>query len=224
MAALVQKPCSFNAVAPYYPWIESLVFGRKLTRARNAALDQIPAGANILLLGEGNGRFLTELLLRHPNARITCVEPSEGMRASQHKRLQSRFGKIPDTLTYIPQRIQDWTAPPASYDAIVAHFFLDLFTDAELPAVVEKITHTAAPHATLCIAEFAELPTRFGRLYSRALIRTMYAFFSVATRLQTQRIPNWPQALLNHGWSQQSCTPHNQSLIRAQTWTKSAPA
>lgn len=217
MAAL--KPCSFNRIAPFYPTIEVLVFGAKLTRARNAALALIPANANILLLGEGNGRFLTELLTCHPQARVTCVEPSAGMRAAQRKRLLKRLGKVPENLIWIDARIQDWSAPESRYDAIVAHFFFDLFSADEIDAVVAKVTRAATPSATLFVAEFESLPSRWSGLFSRLLIRTMYLFFALATKLKTTHIPPWPQALQHSGWTRQSSndTP---AMIRAHVWIR----
>src|ERR1041385_77794 len=53
---------SFDALAPHYLWMEWLLAGRKLQRCRTAFLDEARAARDILLLGEGNGRFLQALL------------------------------------------------------------------------------------------------------------------------------------------------------------------
>ncbi|HEY0456627.1 MAG TPA: class I SAM-dependent methyltransferase, partial [Verrucomicrobiae bacterium] len=70
---------SFDAIAPHYRWMELLLAGAKLQRCRVAFLDKARRAENILLLGEGHGRFLSELLVANPSAHITCLDASAGM-------------------------------------------------------------------------------------------------------------------------------------------------
>lgn len=214
--------CSFDRVAPFYPAIEFVVFGHALSRARNGALRNITPRSRILLLGEGNGRFLVELLSRYPHALVTCVEPSEGMRKSQRERLLRQFGEIPANLTTEPCRIEDWKEPVTGFDVVVAHFFLDLFVESELEGVVARINQVAGPGARICIAEFSE-ESRFSSL-SRVLIRTMYLFFSIVSHLKTERIPEWRSALVRAGWSEQSSERHLGGLVRSSVWGKTHTA
>jgi hypothetical protein len=55
---------SFDRLAPHYRWLEWVLAGRKLQRCRTAFLDEIGRADATLLVGEGNGRFLGELLKR----------------------------------------------------------------------------------------------------------------------------------------------------------------
>src|SRR5260370_4963884 len=54
----------FDLVAPLYPVLERWIFGRRLDGARMAFYDAVLQSDRILLVGEGNGRFLRSLLAR----------------------------------------------------------------------------------------------------------------------------------------------------------------
>ena len=48
---------SFDALAPHYDWMEALLAGRRLERARAAQLDALAGRRRVLSAGEGHGRF-----------------------------------------------------------------------------------------------------------------------------------------------------------------------
>ena len=51
----------FDRIARYYGWIESIVFGEDLQRIRCSHMETFLEAESILLLGDGNGRFLKAL-------------------------------------------------------------------------------------------------------------------------------------------------------------------
>jgi len=65
----------FDLVAPIYPALECLVFGMLLDDARQAFFDKVLEADRILLVGEGNGRFLKSLIAR-------CFDESEAAAAA----------------------------------------------------------------------------------------------------------------------------------------------
>src|ERR1043165_8266693 len=65
---------SFDAVTPWYRTLETVAFGNALQRARLACLAEIQAPSRVLIVGEGDGRFLFQLLRMHPSAEIDCVD------------------------------------------------------------------------------------------------------------------------------------------------------
>src|SRR5690349_9347963 len=70
---------SFDVLAPHYRWMEFVLAGEKLQRCRTAFLDSTGGAKNILILGEGNGRFLLECRRKFPDGQITCVDASARM-------------------------------------------------------------------------------------------------------------------------------------------------
>jgi hypothetical protein len=70
---------SFDAIAPHYRWLERVTAGSLLQRCRTQFIHEIKGAQSVLLLGEGRGRFLTELVRINPDAQITCVDASARM-------------------------------------------------------------------------------------------------------------------------------------------------
>lgn len=70
---------SFDAIAPHYRWLECVTAGSLLQQCRTAFIHELAGSQNILLLGEGRGRFLVPLLRLTPHARITCLDSSARM-------------------------------------------------------------------------------------------------------------------------------------------------
>ena len=69
----------FDLVAPIYPALERLVFGAHLDNARQAFVENIIEANRVLLVGEGNGRFLKSLIARKRTGFIKVVEKSRAM-------------------------------------------------------------------------------------------------------------------------------------------------
>ncbi|MFO1513608.1 MAG: class I SAM-dependent methyltransferase [Verrucomicrobiota bacterium] len=70
---------SFDTLAPFYGLMEVLTAGNLLQRCRTSFLTEAGTCRRALLLGEGPGRFLAELLKANPRIEVTCVERSPRM-------------------------------------------------------------------------------------------------------------------------------------------------
>ncbi|MEP7014108.1 MAG: class I SAM-dependent methyltransferase [Verrucomicrobiota bacterium] len=168
---------SFDRVARSYRLLETLAFGQALQRARIQWLDNIPRPKRVLILGEGNGRFLCELLRVHPKIDIDCVDASTRMLSLAETRLRRSHPESCQHVRFIHADILQWS-PPNSYDLIVTHFFLDCFPRNELKAIVDKLAHAAAPGAVWLLADFDIPPVGiFAQMQATFLLRLMYLFF-----------------------------------------------
>ena len=77
---------SFDFVAPFYQILERIVFGSKLQTARMAFVPEITRRQRVLVVGEGDGRFLAEFVEFWPESEIVCVEASRRMIERARKR------------------------------------------------------------------------------------------------------------------------------------------
>ena len=178
---------SFDALAPHYRWMELVLAGDKLQRCRTAFLEQAAHRRNVLIVGEGNGRFLLECRRRLRRAQITCVDASARMLALARARLQ-RSGLGLEATQFIHADVLAWSAPAQSYDLVVTHFFLDCFPPERLKAVVGSLANAATAEATWLLADF-RVPARGWRRYRAWLIhQLMYGFFRLVTRLPARRL------------------------------------
>ena len=78
---------NFDLVASFYPLLEQIVFGSTLSRARRFFIPRVREGNKILLIGEGNGRFLFEMAKQTSSASVTVVDSSARMLASAARRI-----------------------------------------------------------------------------------------------------------------------------------------
>ena len=73
---------TFDLIARFYPLLEQTVFGSTLSRARGFFIPRVTEGNNILLIGEGNGRFLFEMAKQTSSRSVTVVDSSARMLAA----------------------------------------------------------------------------------------------------------------------------------------------
>lgn len=204
------KPiANFDGVARWYRWLEYAAFGRALERCRFALLPELAEVRRVLILGEGDGRFLQRLLAMNPRARVDVVEASVGM-------LRLARGRLPADarVRFIQADARRWRFPRGEYDAVVTCFFLDCFTPETLAELMPRIAASAKPEARWLLAEFAERSS----LRSRAWLAGMHAFFRVATHLEARRLAPFADLLLKNGWRRSRGEAFAGDLLRAEIW------
>ncbi|MBP6717208.1 MAG: class I SAM-dependent methyltransferase, partial [Acidobacteria bacterium] len=113
-------------MARIYHALELAAFGRTLQRARTAFLDRITAGSRVLILGDGDGRFLRALLDTVPGCTVHCVDGSAHMLSLAAARLTAEE-RTRVTCEHADARQYD--PGPRPFDAIVTLFFLDCFVE-----------------------------------------------------------------------------------------------
>lgn len=142
MASLDQRPDrrlfrNFDFVAPFYPFLERALFGDALEKARSAFASQIAAADCVLLIGEGNGRFLANCLNRKLTGSVTIVDTSRKMIALAHARVSHI--KHRTTIRFLHSDIRGLNGELGTFDAVVTHFFLDLFRPESQRQIISKI-------------------------------------------------------------------------------------
>ena len=173
---------SFDLVAPHYRWLEKIAFGNALQRARTCWIDTIARPKRTLIMGEGDGRFLCELVRAFPKIDVDCIDASEAMLQLARARLRRLHPESFSRVHFICEDILKWS-PRKSYDLLVTHFFLDCFPGRELQTVIAKLAGAAKPGAVWLIADFTIPRKRFARAHARVWLRMMYTFFRVTARI-----------------------------------------
>ncbi len=208
----------FDLLAPHYRWMEWLLAGRKLQRCRTAFLGQLPQPRRTLLLGEGNGRFLAELLRRHPRTKFTCVDSSLRMLECLRIRL-ARLNLDTAAGEFVHADALDWSPPADRHDLIVSHFFLDCFRPDQLARLVPALARSAVPDARWLLADFCEPPAGWTRWRARAILWSMYLFFRAAARLPATRLTA-PDDLLRHaGFALVERRSFDWGLLHSDLWS-----
>jgi SAM-dependent methyltransferase len=211
------QPAGFDWLAPHYRWMEWILAGTKLQRCRVEFLGAVPIPRRVLLLGEGNGRFLGELLRRFPGTSVTVVDASAGMLETARARLQ-RQGLNPGNVEFIHADALEWQPPTAEYDLIGTCFFLDCFRPDQLARLVPRLAAAAAPGAHWLIADFRLPDSGLARWRALAILRSMYFFFRRATGLPATELTPVDPLLAQSGFTLRSRRLQDWGLLHSDCW------
>jgi ubiquinone/menaquinone biosynthesis C-methylase UbiE len=208
---------SFDVLAPHYRWMEFVSAGEKLQNCRTAHLSKLPDATNILIFGEGNGRFLVECCRHFPRASITVVDASARMIKLARQRL-SRRGAKGQGVNFICADALTWTPPAAKFDLIVTHFFLDCFRADQLEVLISKLARAAVPNAHWLLADFQAASSGWRRQRSQVILWLMYRFFIAATRLPARTLTAPDQLLERHGFRLRTREIYDWELLHSDCW------
>jgi SAM-dependent methyltransferase len=192
------SPRSFDRLAGIYRALEYLAFGRDLERARFCFLEKLRACRHILVLGEGDGRCLAQLIHAAPAARVDCLDLSPAMLARAAARLPTEArGRV----TFRCADLLAAELPPGHYDAVVTLFFLDCFTPEQAADIVRRVTASLQPRACWLWADFALPPRGVARLRAQIWLAVLYTFFRWQTGLPARMLPPAEEFIATAGFA-----------------------
>lgn len=210
---------SFDCLAPHYRWMEWVLAGNKLQQCRTSFLRQHADVTNVLILGEGNGRFLVECRRFLRSAQIVCLDASERMLQLARKRLV-RNGLETRDVEFITADALTWAAPKLHFDLVVTHFFLDCFRSEQLDQLLPRLAAAATPTASWLLADFQIPESGLARWRAAAIHRLMYWFFGLATQLPARRLTPPDPWLVAHGFRLRERRIADWGLLRSDLWER----
>jgi len=199
-------------IARLYRWIEYAAFGSALQRRRIAFLPEVADARRVLVLGDGDGRFLEKLVRQNPRACFDYVDLS----ARMLDLARGRAGTA--RVAYHQADALEIALPERGYDLIVTHFFLDCFDEAGAARLVERATHAACPRARWLVSEFRR--TR----WSPPVLAALYLFFRITTGLKTRRLIDHHPLLARHGFQMVRAEAAWWGLLASELWARAVPA
>jgi cyclopropane fatty-acyl-phospholipid synthase-like methyltransferase len=207
-----------DLIAPWYRWLEYLTFGPALQRRRLQYIDDVANAKNVLILGDGDGRFTAEFLKRNPDARIDSIDLSAAMVRLAERRIR-KSGLDPKRVRLLLADARN-AHLRGSYDLVVSHYFLDCLANNEVEKLVERVSRAASPGARWLISEFRVPRRGLQRAAALLVIKALYLGFRILTRLRTSRLPTYATALESSGFRlirQQIATG---GLLVSELWNK----
>jgi trans-aconitate methyltransferase len=211
---------SFDALAPIYRHMELAIAGDLLQKCRLLHLNEAVGGRRALLIGEGPGRFLIELMRRNPSVHVTCIEQSSGMIREAARQIR-RQSMDPSRIEFHEVDALNWDpAATQQFDLVVTHFFLDCFPPEELRALVAKVGVSARVGALWLVSDFCIPESGWRSLRAKAIHAAMYAFFRAVTRISARRVTPPDGAMEAAGF--RLARRHNFScgLLHSDLWIK----
>jgi len=203
---------NFDSLARWYHTLELSTFGVKLESARFAHIKALSDCRDILLLGDGDGRFLKRLLKIAPTARIRSIDASAEMLRLAASRVapadQSRVTfECADALTA--------ELPTFAYDGVATIFFLDCFTAGEAAGLIGRVANALRPGGTWVFADFAIPAAGPQRVAAHAVTALLYAFFRWRTGISARRLPDSEGLIAKAGLTASASTNFVFGLLRS---------
>jgi SAM-dependent methyltransferase len=209
---------NFDPIARPYRWLEYLTLGQTLERCRLHYLPTLLQQKRALILGDGDGRFLAQLLAQNPHLHADAVDTSAIMLKLLTRRCEAVDRNIASRLQIHNTSALNFSPPPEErYDLVVTHFFLDCLTQPELESLIHRISPTLAPGAIWLFSDF-RVPSGPMRLPAKLVIRILYLAFRILTGLQTTHLPDHATPLAHAGLTRVAY--HNQlaGLLTTEIW------
>jgi hypothetical protein len=213
-------PPNFDLIARPYHWLEHLTLGSLLQRCRTHHLPALTHAKNALILGDGDGRFLAQLLAQNPHLQADAVDTSAAM---LHLLRQNCAAAFPNTQTrlYTHQtNALTFTPPHPPYDLVVTHFFLDCLTQPDLEALTTHITSHLTPNALWLISDF-RIPASPMRLPAKFFIRALYLAFRILTGLRATHLPDHATPITRAGLTRIAQHHSLAGLLTTELWQAS---
>lgn len=216
MLPIRQRP-GFDRVASLYPLLERLVYAHRLSAARHAFLPALSRRANCLLLGEGNGRFLRRLLEQSPHTTATVVEISPRMIDCAQKSLPPSCRQ---RVNWLEASALDIRLPVESFDAVITHYFFDLFPPAGQRQILQNTLPALKLGGVWQDSEFLSGGnTVVTALRNRARLALAYRFLGLLCDFPARTL-HCPGTLFQaHGLTLKSETTHH-GQTTARLWQK----
>jgi SAM-dependent methyltransferase len=209
----------FDQLAPAYQTLERLTFGGLLHWCRTAHLSRLSGCRRALVLGDGDGRFLADLLRTNPEIEADSLDISAGMIALARRRVAVIPGAA-SRVRFVLADARTDPLPASGYDLVVTNFFLDCFRPAELTAVVRRVAAACAPSAVWVDGDFRVPPKGWQRFAAQFLLSVMYGFFGMATRLSARRLTDAALLLTAEGFTLADETSRLRGFLSARLWIR----
>lgn len=212
---------NFDRIAPFYQTMESWFAGRCLQRCRLAFLDRIPEPSQVLMVGEGHGRFLVPFRRRFPDAEITVIDGSVKMLGIAKQGLEQE-GLRTEGINFVHSMIGEWETPDQRFDLIVTNFVLDCLTPEQLDQTVRKLASVAASDAHWLVADFQIPDGGMARWRSRIILGLLYRFFGVAAGLEARSLVPPDASLEAAGFGLLERKTWDWGLLKSEWWRRTA--
>ena len=212
---------NFDPLARIYHPLEWMAFGNVLQRARLAYVEKAENAGNILILGEGDGRFLEQLVIQSPRSHIRVIDSSGSMLRKARQRLVRKLGQVPRNVVLEKgDAVRDALGPESSFDRVVSHFFLDCFNPETVVRLARSIRRVLKPQGLWLVSDFIVPTTTSGKCLAHFWMFLLIPFFRITTRLEASRLPDWTARVGSEGFIEMGWKPWHMGMIRASIFAK----
>ena len=175
---------NYNGIAKFYDGISRIVYQNAIVKAQVFLIQFIKAHDKVLIVGGGTGWILEEISkLPSENISVVYVEKSSAMIELSKKRNYKNV-----KVDFIEMGIEDYKTT-TQFDIILTPFLFDNFLKKKIDVVFEKLNVLIKSKGIWLYADFVNDKTN-KKLWQQLLLKTMYLFFRITTKIETQELIN----------------------------------
>lgn len=170
----------FDSLARIYEPLERLSFAGRLQEIRRFCLPYLSNCKRGLLIGDGDGRFSSELLQHNAGIEIDSVDISPRMLEVARKRAGIRS----DRLRSHACDALDHPYPTNAYDFVGLHFCLDCFSQDAIDRLLPQLEASLRPGGLLAYSDF-----QANKPWQARVVQLLYLCFRLSAGLTIRRLP-----------------------------------
>ncbi|HEX5025490.1 MAG TPA: class I SAM-dependent methyltransferase [Agriterribacter sp.] len=175
---------NYDTIAGTYDFISRIVFGKALVESQVCLLPYVPDKGRLLIVGGGTGWILEALAKTHQQElRIDYVESSAKMIARSQKRNCGTH-----RVNFIHTPVEHYNAKE-KYDTILTAFFFDNFQATTIRDIFTRLDLLCNHQGIWLYVDFV-YDKRKSPLWQKSLLKLMYFFFRVTSRIETKELLN----------------------------------
>lgn len=206
--------------ARIYMATEYLALGSVLDQARAQSLSSLQGCRRVLLLGDGDGRFLARLCCSGFTGEIVSIDGSEAMIRCAQQRLRQQAPAVENQVTWLCADIHTAALPAGPFDGIVSQFFLDNFSPGTVSELIRRVKAVSSPDAVWSLADFVEPQHLQGwrRVRQQLLLSTLYSIFRYTAKIEARQLPPIEALMRESGWRRERLWQSHGSVVSAADW------
>jgi spermidine synthase len=181
---------TFNSIARFYDILSFIIFRNAIKNSQLFFLNKIPSGKEILIIGGGTGWYLYELLKINHCKKITYVEASPEMIQLTKRKLSTLSHTI--EIEFIEAPIENVNLQ-GKFDVVITNYILDVFKEEKLKIVMNTIYSLLKNEGWWMFTDFKISHNSLHRYWQIFLIRSMYAFFKITSRIEANKLLSFEQ-------------------------------
>ena len=177
----------------------------------------------VLLLGDGDGRFLSRLVDVRSSVVVDYVDSSREMLARARQRVTRRIGaeQVARRVVFHCADARTWCPKPSQrYRYVITHFFLDCLTTREVDELVRRLVPLLERKTAWIISEFHQPEHGFRAWRARVWIGGLYRIFGWATGLRVRELPDYRRSLQTHGFQMEREIVADFGLLVSEWWQR----
>ena len=188
------KKKNFDGVASIYLFLETITFGNQLQKCRTSMISHLTNSkqVQVLVLGEGNGRFLEAFCKANPLAELLVIDESPRMLDLAKRRIANANPPINNQIEFRCANVFEILHLSGTFDLIVCNFFLDCFTSSEIGHLLGLFRQMLLESGSLVVGDFRKPHSIFGTF----ILKIMHVFFKKTAGISATELTDLHAMLL----------------------------